>query len=650
MSIQVGCEGCGKIYTVDDRFAGKKAKCKTCGAVMTVPGGSPKPAAARTSSSVAGPARKTSSSAAARPASTSSARPAARKPVAVEAKPDPGDFDLSALDAIEQSGEVDHDYVAALPVAAPRHDAAATTSSRPKGTVYRPTGAVTKVGGRQVAAAANVPGTFWESLKPGPAGYVFLGVLVLGALAIASAKASAYAALAFGALGIIFMVLAKLMMLSLASQEGFTTYLMYRFVPLYDFYYLVSRWQDTQKATSTWLKGAAMLLLALGLMVRAGGDFLDVLGSFHRQGRPQVAANGGARANPNASSNSKEDDPDHDDLDDDPSLTLPQKLAMRHARARQKEIDALGLRKVEPLPWKEQADFPPLPDPGTGDGLQEYGFSLNGEFLGQPMAMVMWVPEGNHAPHSLPCIFVPPMNSPEMVGSTRHEIDEKFKMLAKEGFAVVSYDASRFSDNNRPQFPGSNEEELIQSDCAVHFAHNAMNYVIQRATMVDPERLYAAGEGGAGRLVLYLAAVDPRIKAVATMNPVCDVTRNASASLQEQEKEARLAGIEEFAKRTSPFNNVEKLKCPILVVSGQPSGGARGFAFGFGGGGDGPGSPGDINTFTEALQKLGRPITVQPPAPPAEGQDAYQALFSQWGKWFKSLPATTSTTKPAAGG
>src|SRR4051794_6370458 len=116
MSIQVGCEGCGKIYTVDDRFAGKKAKCKTCGAVMTVPGGA-KPAApggaARSSS--AGAARAVSSSSSQRTSSTaaaaSSARPPARKPVAVEAKADPSDFDLSALDAIEQSGEVDHDYV-----------------------------------------------------------------------------------------------------------------------------------------------------------------------------------------------------------------------------------------------------------------------------------------------------------------------------------------------------------------------------------------------------------------------------------------------------------------------------------------------------------------------------------------------------------
>ena len=31
------CQGCGKQYRVDDRYAGKKAKCKNCGASMTVP-------------------------------------------------------------------------------------------------------------------------------------------------------------------------------------------------------------------------------------------------------------------------------------------------------------------------------------------------------------------------------------------------------------------------------------------------------------------------------------------------------------------------------------------------------------------------------------------------------------------------------------
>jgi hypothetical protein len=42
MSITFACEHCGKTFTLDIKFAGKKGRCKQCGAVMLIPdGGSP---------------------------------------------------------------------------------------------------------------------------------------------------------------------------------------------------------------------------------------------------------------------------------------------------------------------------------------------------------------------------------------------------------------------------------------------------------------------------------------------------------------------------------------------------------------------------------------------------------------------------------
>ena len=39
MSITFACGSCGKSFTVDDKFAGKKGKCKQCGGVMQIPEG-----------------------------------------------------------------------------------------------------------------------------------------------------------------------------------------------------------------------------------------------------------------------------------------------------------------------------------------------------------------------------------------------------------------------------------------------------------------------------------------------------------------------------------------------------------------------------------------------------------------------------------
>ena len=47
MSISFACGQCGKPFTVDDQFAGKKGKCKQCGATMQIPSASPSRSVAR---------------------------------------------------------------------------------------------------------------------------------------------------------------------------------------------------------------------------------------------------------------------------------------------------------------------------------------------------------------------------------------------------------------------------------------------------------------------------------------------------------------------------------------------------------------------------------------------------------------------------
>lgn len=41
MAIAFSCEGCGKSFSVDDRLAGKRSRCKQCGHVFQIPGPSP---------------------------------------------------------------------------------------------------------------------------------------------------------------------------------------------------------------------------------------------------------------------------------------------------------------------------------------------------------------------------------------------------------------------------------------------------------------------------------------------------------------------------------------------------------------------------------------------------------------------------------
>src|SRR5438552_586269 len=48
MSISVRCAACNKLYKVDDALAGRKVRCKACGAALAIPAAAPNPAAAMT--------------------------------------------------------------------------------------------------------------------------------------------------------------------------------------------------------------------------------------------------------------------------------------------------------------------------------------------------------------------------------------------------------------------------------------------------------------------------------------------------------------------------------------------------------------------------------------------------------------------------
>src|SRR5688500_918626 len=86
MSVKAVCTGCGKAFNAPDQYAGKKVKCKVCGAAFRVPG-PPTADAPRT------PTAKPAAAAAA----SSSARPAARKttPAPTPADDDQGEYGLS---------------------------------------------------------------------------------------------------------------------------------------------------------------------------------------------------------------------------------------------------------------------------------------------------------------------------------------------------------------------------------------------------------------------------------------------------------------------------------------------------------------------------------------------------------------------------
>ena len=151
MSIRVGCIQCGKMYQLDDRFAGKKAKCHTCGNVIDVP---------------AVPAGRQ----AARPFDKPAAKPVQRAPIQA-AEPAGTDVDLSALDDIERTGTIDDTPREQMKFAPPREAPVVVGSKGTRAPAYlRPGGGGKRSGNTMHAesqAAQQQPMTLAQSLIPG---------------------------------------------------------------------------------------------------------------------------------------------------------------------------------------------------------------------------------------------------------------------------------------------------------------------------------------------------------------------------------------------------------------------------------------------------------------------------------------------------
>jgi dienelactone hydrolase len=213
------------------------------------------------------------------------------------------------------------------------------------------------------------------------------------------------------------------------------------------------------------------------------------------------------------------------------------------------------------------------------------------------------------------------MSDPLEGDTTNERQIEEAAGFVENGFAVMIYDTSRYSFSTRPQDEWACVMEFMQSEGGMHFARNAINLLAARAVMVDMNRLYAVGHGGAGTMALNLAANDKRIRAVATLSPMCDLVKQLGRPMADVEAKLKLKGVGDFAVRNSPINRVKDLKCPVLVLSDPRSGTGIG----------------DDTAFVAAMKAAGNTVAVDSIKPEEGKAFLREVLAPQVAKWLKSL-------------
>jgi len=225
----------------------------------------------------------------------------------------------------------------------------------------------------------------------------------------------------------------------------------------------------------------------------------------------------------------------------------------------------------------------PAPPPELPAGRQlEPGVMLHEVFLGPPWmpgrppgrSGKLWVylPEGEAAPKSLPCVVIAGAGTPMIVGMDLSMEDRPEHIpWVKAGFAVVAYDidgASRIPLNDhtpiamfRPPVEG-----FLKARAGVANTQHALDYIASRLPSVDPSRIMAVGHSSAAALALLAAENDARLRGVVAFAPG---QYNDDAGIRGLER--AVPGISELLTTLNPAApaNLERLDSPVFLFTAE---------------------------------------------------------------------------------
>jgi dienelactone hydrolase len=191
--------------------------------------------------------------------------------------------------------------------------------------------------------------------------------------------------------------------------------------------------------------------------------------------------------------------------------------------------------------------------------------------------LVVFLPTHPAKP-KLPCIFVAPSATAPLYGQT---IDEETMVYgnyinyAKAGYAVVAHDVDGYIDevghiSDPPSAMVIDSLKAFKaSDAGVLNAKLAIDYAVARIPQIDPNAMYVAGTGSGGTIALMVAATDPRIKAAIAYSPITNLPGKHAALVETISKS--VPGYKEFIDRSSPHNQIDKMKKPLFVFHNDRS-------------------------------------------------------------------------------
>lgn len=242
--------------------------------------------------------------------------------------------------------------------------------------------------------------------------------------------------------------------------------------------------------------------------------------------------------------------------------------------------------------------IPPMPDRSAAEpyevdsGVLLTELQFTGSGPGQNGQIWLYLPPGDHAPGSLPCVLIAPAGTTMMEGMDLGEGDQAEHIpYVQAGFAVVAYSLDGPTD---ALFDQSAFDAFRDSMGGVVNGRNALEFVLAKVPEVDPKRIFAAGHSSAGTVALLFAEHEPRLAGVAAYMPVYDLPDRFGSMLRIVD--AQVTGATDFAHRSSPKTHADRLNCPVFLYTADD---------------DSNVPAADVRAAAADLQSRGKEVTVE---------------------------------------
>ncbi len=223
---------------------------------------------------------------------------------------------------------------------------------------------------------------------------------------------------------------------------------------------------------------------------------------------------------------------------------------------------------------------PTYPDLGAPfaefpDGSKAYFVSLSNRLgPGSSMQFRVYLPAGNPAMGSIPCVLVAPAGTNLLHGAALDDSDYHDEALpyAQAGMAVICYSL----DGDFPESEQSDEAkyalglqrafgQFMAAKAGVVNGRNALEFALQKLPQVDPRRIYCAGHSSAATLALLLAAQESRLAACVAYAPVTDLEARLGEVASDRATRRLLPGIVSYLSSGSPITYVAEYRCPLFI-------------------------------------------------------------------------------------